>query len=239
MANLISRVREISKRIRDLDGLRATEDEANQFKTRADELSTLSEQVQLPASKVELFRRNGIAVETSNPHAYQVRLELEAMRQAYAVDRKSIIAANSEWRFSTKRGLEGIARSSHQQLQEAWNKHVSALKPTTDIGLLRLLARSAAYQERSRRIEELGDQIDRLANRLPDTVEDLGRPARLAEELRGLISELPDDIPAPVRLLFQAMNERRATAEHLTQETIQWLLDNEMLSDLRVSWRSN
>ena len=239
MASLISRVREISKRIKDLEGLRATEDEANQFKTRADELSTLSGQVQLPASKIELFRRNGIAVETSNSQAHQLRLELEAMRQAYAADRKSIIAANSEWRFSTKRGLEGIARSSHQQLQEAWNRHLAKLKPATDSGLLRLLARSTAYQERSRRIEELGDQIDRLANRPPNTVEDLERPLRLTEELQGLISELPDDIPAPVRLLFQAINERRATAEHLTQETIQWLLDNEMLSDLRVSWRSD
>lgn len=239
MASLISRVREISKRIKDLEGLRATEDEANQFKTRADDLSNLAGKVQQTATQIGLFRRQGIVVETAKSQAHQLRLELEAMQQAYATDRKSILRPSNEWRFSTRTGLESIARSSHQQLQEAWNRHLSELKPITDRGLLRLLARSTAYQERSRRIEELGDHLDRLANRPPNTVEDLERPLRLAEELRGLISELPDDIPAPVRLLFQAINEGRATAEQLTQETIQWLLDNEMLSDLQVSWRSN
>ena len=178
-------------------------------------------------------------METSRDQAHQLRLELEAIQQDYAKERKSILGPSNEWRFSTKTGLEGIARNLNQQLLGAWNKHLSELKPATDSGTLRLLARSTAYQDRSRRITELGDQIDRLANQLPNTVEDLERPLRLAEELRGLISELPDDIPAPVRLLFQSINERRATAEQLTQETMQWLLDNEMLSDLQVSWRSN
>ena len=239
MGSLISRVREISKRIKDLEGLRATEDEASQFKTRADDLSNLAGKVQQTATQIEMFRSRGIVVETAKSHAYQLRLELEAMQQAYATDRKSILGPSNEWRFSTRTGLESIARGSQQELREAWDRYLSELKPTTDTGLLRLLARSTAYKERSRRIEELGGQIDRLSNQPPNTVEDLERPLRLAKELRGLLSELPDDIPVPVSSLFQAINERRATAEQLTQETMQWLLDNEMLSDLQVSWRSN
>ena len=239
MANLISRVREISKRIRDLEGLRATEDEANQFKTRADELSTLSGQVQLPASRIELFRRKGIAVETSKSHAHQLKLELEAMRQAYAADRKSIIAASSEWRFSTKRGLEGIARSSSQQLLGAWKSHLAEERPATDNGLLRLLSKSTAFQAQSRRIADLTAEFDRLANRLPSNLEELERPTRLAEELQALTRDIPDDIPEPVRRLFQFMEQGNATAEQLTGDAMQWLLDNKMLADVRVSWRSN
>ena len=39
MANLINRVREISRSIKDIEGLKATEDEENLFGTRAEELS--------------------------------------------------------------------------------------------------------------------------------------------------------------------------------------------------------
>ncbi len=239
MSSLTSRMREISKRIRDLEGLRATEDEANQFKTRADDLSNLAGMIQQPVAQIELFRGNGIAVETPRAQAHQLRPELEAMQQAYAADRKSIIAASGEWRFSTRTGLENIAKKSNQQLREAWARNLSELKPATDSGLLRLLSRSTAYQERSRRISEVYGQIDGLANGLPSTVQALERPLKLAEELRGLISELPDDIPVPIRQLFQSINEGRATAEQLTEDAMQWLLDNKMLSDLQVSWRPN
>ena len=239
MASLISRVRVISNRIRDLEGLKATEAEVNQFKTRADDLSNLAVRIQQPADQIDLFRRKGIAVETPRTQAHQLRLELETMQEAYAKDRKSIIAASSEWRFNTRTGLDGIAKRSNQQLLEAWSGHLSELKPAADSGMLLLLARSTAYQERSRKITDLSAQIDQQSNRVPNTAEDLERPAKVADELRSLISEFPDDIPVPIRQLIQSINEGRATAEQLTGDAMQWLLDNKMLSDLQVSWRPN
>ena len=239
MASLISRVREISKRIKDLEGLRATEDEANQFKTRADDLSNLAWKVQQTATQIEMFRRQGIVVETAESHAHQLRLELEAMQQAYATDRKSILGPSNEWRFSTRTGLESIARTASQQLLEAWKSHLAEKKPATDSGLLRLLSKSAAFQARSRRIADLTAELDRLASRLPSSLEELEKPTRLAKELQALTKELPDDIPEPVRRLFQSMEQGNATAEQLTGDAMQWLLDNNMLADVRVSWRSN
>ena len=237
MASLISRVREISKRIKDLEGLRATEDEANLFKTRADELSSLSDQIQKPAGQIELFRKNSVVVETPKFPANQLRLQLAAMQKDYAAAKKSIIAPSNEWRFSTKKGLESIARSSNQQLLEAWNGHLAEMRPATDSGLLRLLSRSTAFQVQSRRIAKLVAEFDFLSNRLPSNTEELERPAKLTKELQYLIRELPD-IPGPVRQLFQSINEGNATAAQLNQDAMQWLLDNDMLSDLKVSWRS-
>ena len=52
MTNLINRVREISKSIKDLEGLKATEDEAIGFRTRAEELSHLAAQIQAPAGRI-------------------------------------------------------------------------------------------------------------------------------------------------------------------------------------------
>ena len=121
MSSMISRVREISRRIKDLEGLRATEDEANLFKTRAEDLSSLSDQVQKPAEQVELFWNVGVAVETPTFQANQLKLQLEAIQNDYAADRKSIIAPSTKWRFDTKKGLESIARTSYQQLQTAWD----------------------------------------------------------------------------------------------------------------------
>ena len=239
MANLINRVREISKSIKDLEGLKATEGEAELFRTRAGELSNLAEKVQPPATQIEMFRKKGIAVETSKAHARQLRLELEAMQQAYSADRKSILGPSSDWRFTTKTGLEGIARSSNQQLLEAWKSHLAELRPPSDTGLLRLLSRSAAFQARSQKISDLLAEFDRLAIRLPSSMEELERPSGLAEEVQVLTREVPDDIPESVRWLFQSMEDGSATAEQLTGDAMLWLLDNKMLAEVRVSWRRN
>ena len=237
MNNLLNRVREISKSIKDLEGLKATEGEAIGFRTRAEELSHLAAQIRVPASRIGLFRQNGIAVVTSEFHASQLRLRLEAMLQDYVADRKSILEPSPDWRYATRNELESIAKSGNQQLLLTWNNHVVGLKPPINDGLLRLLARSRAYQTQSRRIDELVTELDRLSNQLPSTIEELERPAKLAEELQSLRRELPDDIPPPVRLLFQSINEETATAVHLTEEAMQWLRENEMLPDLRLSWR--
>ena len=237
MANLMNRVRKISKSIRDLEGLKSTEDEAIGFRTRAEELSHLAAQIQAPTERIELFRQHGIAVETPEFHTSQLRQKLETILRDYAADRKSILEPSPEWRYTTKIGLESIAKNGNQQLLSSWNNHVVGLKLPINDGLLRLLARSRAYQTQSRRIGELVTELDSLSNRLPSTIEELERPAKLAEELQRLRRELPDDIPPPVRLLFQSINEETATAVHLTEEVMQWLRENEMLADLRLSWR--
>ena len=239
MANLISRVREISRNMKDLEGLKATEEEAKQFETRADELSYLAGMIQPSATLIGVFRGKGITVETPKAHAHQLRLKLEAMQQTYAADRKSILGPSNEWRFTTRTGLEGVARSSNQQLMEAWKTHLAEIRPASDTGLLRLLSRSTAFQARSHKISDLLAEFDRLASRLPSSMEELERPSRLAEELGVLTRELPDDIPEPVRRLFQSMEEGSATADQLSGDAMQWLLENKMLADVRVSWRRN
>lgn len=239
MANLISRVQEVSRNIRDLEGLKATEEEARQFETRANELSGLAEMVQPSATLIGMFRGRGIAVETPKAQAYQLRLKLEAFQQAYAADRKSILGPSREWRFNTKPGLEQTVKISLQQLQEAWRSHLAEMRPASDTGLLRLLSRSGAFQTRSRKISELLSEFDIRAIRLPSNMEELERPSRLAEELNLLTRELPGDIPEPVQRLFQSMEEGSATAAQLTGDTMQWLLENKMLSDVQVSWRRN
>ena len=237
MSNLIDRVREVSKSIKGLESRKATEAEATGFRTRADELSDLAAHIRVPVQLIEIFRQNGIPVETPGFQASQLRLTLEAMLQDYATNKKNILEPSTEWRYTTKNGLESIAKNGNQQLHSAWNSYVMRLKPSVNDGLLRLLARSPAYQTQSQQIAERVGEMDQLSNRLPSTRELLERPAILAKEIRGLQEQLPEDLPESVSLLFQSMNQGTATAVQLTDKAMVWLKENEMLSDLRVSWR--
>ena len=237
-SSMIDRIRAISQSIRDLEGLKATETEATGFRTRADELSQLADGIRVPAERTKLFRQNGIGVQGPEFQARQLRLKLEEMLQRYGADRKSILESDADWRHKTKNGLESIATEVHRELRTAWIRYITNLKPSVNPGLLRLFARSRAYQAQSRRINELFAELDRLMNRLPSSQRDLESPVLLADEARRLAEELPHDIPEPIRQLFQSINADTATAGHLTAEAMQWLKENEMLSDLRVSWRS-
>ena len=237
MPKLIDRVREVSKSIKHIEGHKATEEEAIGFKTRADEFSQLAAQLQVPMVQTELFRQRNIVVETPQFHASQLRPKLEAILLAYAADRKSILEASPEWRHTTKNGLESIARKANEQLLSAWTNHIIGLKPPINSGMLRLLVRSSAYQVQSRRIDQLVTELDRLSDRLPTSLEELESPPLLAREMRDLVEELPEDIPEAVHLLFRSINEETATASHLTEKAMEWLRENDMLADLRVSWR--
>ena len=237
MSNLINRVREISKSIKDLEGRKATEDEARGFRTRANELADLATQIRTPVQRIELFRVNGIAVETPEYQASQLRPTLEAMLQDYSANRKSILEASSDWRFTTKNGLLSINTNGNQQLLSAWQNHVMGLRPPVNDGLLRLLARSPAYQTQSQQIGELVAEMDHLSNLLPSSREEVEKPAILARDIEVLQGQIPEDLPEPVSLLFQSMNQGTATAVQLTDAAMEWLKQNEMLSDLRVSWR--
>ena len=237
-SSLVDRIRVISQSIRDLEGLQATETEATGFRTRADELSQLADSIQVQAVRAEQFCQNGIDFEAPEFQARQLRLKLEGMLQGYVADRKSILEPSNEWKYQTKTGLDSIASKTNQELRKAWIRYVTGLKPSVNPGLLRLFARSRAYQAQSQRINELLAELDSLMNRLPATQAELKNPALLADEARRLAEELPTDIPEPVRQLFQSINAETATVGQLTDEAMQWLKENEMLSDLRVSWRS-
>ena len=236
-SSLIERIRTISRDIRDLEGLQATEMEAKGFRTRADDLSQLADKIQVPAERTRLFRQSGIEVEAQEFQARQLRLKLDEILQGYMADRKSILESSTEWRFDTKSGLDSFASKTNQELRKAWIRYVTFLKPPINPALLRLLGRSRAFQAQSQKIDELFAELDSLMNRLPSSQQDLERPGLLAEEARRLAEELPQDIPEPVRQLFQSINQQTATVGHLTAEAMQWLKENEMLSDLRVSWR--
>ena len=236
--SLIDRIRAISHNIKDLEGLQATETEATGFRTRADDLSQFADTIQATAERTELFRQNGIHVEAPEFQTSQLRQKLDEMLRGYVEDRKSILESSNEWRYDTKTGLDSVTSKTNQELQMAWIRYVSNLKPSVNPGLLRLFSRSRVYQAQSQRIDDLLGELDNLKNRLPSSQRELESPALLAEEARHLAEELPHDIPEPVRCLFQSINEQTATAGHLTDEAMQWLKENEMLSDLRVSWRS-
>ena len=240
MPTLIERMHELSVQIRLLADSQVTEGEAKRFATRADEFSDPSNAISIPARRFGLLMAKGVQMETS---FLEVRVEARGLKRTidniaakYDTDRRSILAPDTNWRLSTRSQLTRLAEHVNEHLLAAWRKYVLQLKPNVDQGLLRVLRSSPAYATHANYVEQLNTELYRLAERLPESQEEVDSPERLAEDLRRTLEDLPTDIPQPVRELFMAINQGTATAADLTDEAVEWLREKQLLHTLHVSW---
>ena len=120
-----------------------------------------------------------------------------------------------------------------------WHSYVSETRPLIDPGLMQVLHGSPEYAERAGIVQELSLALDRLAGSLPTSLEDIGRPSKIAAQLHEVMENLPAEIPEAVRELFKAMSQETATAGLLSEEAISWLRDRHMLDKISVTWRSD
>lgn len=239
MATLVERAHELSNQIRSLAGSQATEQEAKAFETRASELSEAASLVFVPARRMESFTAKGIIVEVLTAESSMLKHAVDDMTANYSAEPASILAPDPRWRLVTKSQFNELGKHVTDRLQEAWHAFVLAQLPAIDQGRRNIWRIFPAYQEQERLVEELFAEFDTAAKNLPTSQEELDRPEGLAAELNDIISDLPTELPEPVRDLFQAINQGTATAAHLTDEAVQWLGENELLQTLRISWTSN
>ena len=237
MSTLIERIQQLSEKINLLSNSQVTEDEATAFRTRAEELSQLSNNILVPAKLVELFRARGIMVETPVTQSRQLKDTIDEKATQYHANPRSILTSDVNWRHVTRPRVAQLTERVDEELSVAWRNHVSKIKPTIDQGLMIVLRSSPAYAAHADQVHALSSGLDQLANRLPRNLEDINRPEALATALIRATENLPTDIPEPVRELFVAINRRTATAGHLTDEAIAWLREREMLDTIAVSWR--
>lgn len=237
MRTLIEQASDLTHDIRQMANSKVSAADADGFRTRAEELSNAADAIAVPAQFIELFSSKGIDLDIPVQQARRLKIAIDEMAAKYEADPQSILAANRNWRYSTKPALDRISRDIREQLLLGWRKYVESLKPEIDQGLMIVLQSSPAYAIHANKVREISSALDELAHRLPRTQDGFDEPEKLAADLNFAIENLPEDIPEPVRELFLAINRRVATAGHLTDDALTWLREREMLDTIEVSWR--
>ena len=238
MVTFFERARGLSSQIRSLAGSQVTEREAKAFETRAQELSEAASLVFFPARLTQLFMANEITGEGADADARMLKRSIDSMMAKYSGEPASILEADPQWRLLTKSQFAKLAERTTVRLQEAWCAFVLAQKPVIDQGRRNIWKIVPAHQEQALLVEQRLAEFDNIAQHLPTSLEDLDRPEQLAAELDEIVRDLPTDLPEPVRELFQAITQGTATAEHLTDEAVEWLREKQLLNTLRVMWRA-
>jgi len=237
MPTLIERASELTDRIKSLGDSHATQGESQGFATRVQELSEPMIAISVSARRLEMFATKDISVEAPSLDARMLKKTIDDLAAKFDRDPRSILAADVNWRHATRNKLTNLAVRLDAILSEAWRAHVLALRPAVDQGLLRVLSIDPLHKPAANRVAVLLAQLEALADQLPKTEEDFGKPEGLAAEATQAWKDLPQDMPEEVQELFRAINEGMATAAHLTEDAINWLRENGLLETLAISWR--
>ena len=237
MPTLVESVRGLSSKIKSLAGSQLAEQDAAGFGTRAEQLSELAYSLVAPAACSERFAGR-IPTDLPSSEAKALQDIIDDIRHKFEVDPRTILVPNTKWRFETQKRLGDFAHQVNVSLLESWRTHVEKARDEvgSSEGLLRVLQTSPAYADRARRIIELETRINGFSERLPQNQTELEEPERLRGELRDATANLPQDLPEPVSVLFEAISRGTANASLLTDEALNWLREKELLHTLRISW---
>ena len=237
MTTLTQRIEKLSEDIQLLGSARVTQDQAEGFRTRDQELSELANMLMVPSKRLELFRQKPLNVLVPLREVTTLKLVIEELLSNYEEDPQSILNPDPAWRHRTKIQLENLAERINTSLMSAWREHIDETRPNVDQVPLHALQKSPAYAKKADQIRELLHRFEHLAQHLPVKVEDIEGPIELANQLRILTQDIPSDMPPSVRAFFESINQGTANADQLTEDVIQWLRANNLLATLRISWR--
>ena len=237
MTTLTDRMNQLERDMRSLSNSQLEQAQVEKFETRATELRDLSRILMINAQRTAAFRDQGIEIPARLAQANALRSPVDDILTHFDQDPRSILEPDPDWHHSTQPGLRKLSGQVNADLRVAWQKHVRQRRPNVDQLPLEVLQNLPAFANRSAEIKTLIAKFDSLAQTLPSNDEEFNRPVALANEINRVIQDIPLGFPQPVRELLEAINQGTANAEHLTEEAIQWLRDNNILADLRISWR--
>ena len=234
---IIERAQGLTQELNRLTNSQVSQTEAHGFRTRDEELSTIANEVMIPAQYIALFRAKGINFHIPVQRVNRLKASIDEMAAKYQANPRSILDPDTNWRFQTKTGVERVGREIREELLLRWHDYVEGLRPEIDQGLMMVLQNSPTFATHTSRIRELNAILNDLSRRLPRNQQEVNQPENIANELKNTVRNLPGDIPEPVRELFLAINRGDATVKYLTEGALLWLRERNMLDSIAVSWR--
>ena len=237
MTTLIDRMDQLAGDMSLLSNSHLRQEQVTGFQTRATELRELARMLMVCAERAATFRSRGIGMPAHFPGASALKSSVDGIAAQFTEDPESILEPDRDWHHRTQPGLRKLHSDVSADLRVAWQKYVRQARPNVDQLPLEVLQNLPAFAGRSAHIKRLIAEFDGLAQTLPSNDEEFDRPVTLARKIDRVIEDIPLGFPQPVRELLEVIHSGTANAEHLTEEVIQWLRDNNILADLRVSWR--
>lgn len=234
---MIERIDQLFLDLKFLSDSQASQAHVDGFRTRSEEFTNLSSEMMVPAKLVELFDQRGLNPNVPHIEARELGQFVDKLIAKHDAEPSSILQSDPNWKHSTKRRIQNLAKQINTGLMKTWRGHIERVIPDVNKGTLYLLYNLPAYEEKASQVRALLSQVKELSQHLPRSLEEIEQPELLANEVRLIEQDIPADIPDQVRALFITIDEGTANATQLSEDIIEWLRDNNLLKGLRISWR--
>ena len=135
-----------------------------------------------------------------------------------------------------KKAFEKLADEGESIAKETWDIYRRTAQPTIDKNQLAQAMVQASFKQLASDIEQKDKDLGRRAKKPPKTKEDLDSIEEGWEEIRQMISGLPEvaSDPKVQEFIIAANTKDGAPLEMLTDEVSDWLNENNMSAKYRI-----
>lgn len=236
--SLLEQVARTKQRIYDLQALERRAARAAEFEQRATTLGAIVTTLKPLCVPVAVLKQAGIDVpELDEALLGALRSKAADMRAAYAQDRSTMLMPfpGQDFKYVFVNPCTTFRQKAETALRNAWSQWVHIKAPAIDQEVLKVLYNVNALRITVTRIQAVLAQIDRHANALPQSVDDVQQVLRQCAQAEKAWHELAGDGIEPDVLAFlRAAGSTGATYEQFTPSILAWLDSHNLRHVLRI-----
>lgn len=237
--SLLEQVAHARQRIHDLQALKERVARASEFEQRASTLSSIVTTLTPLCLPVSVLQQAGVDVpELDQALLGALRAKAADMRADYAQDRSKILAPfpGQDVKHVFVNPCTSFKQKTETALKSAWSHWVRSKMPAIDQEVLNVLVEVSALRTTVTRIQGLLTLIDRYANALPQSANDVQQVLTLSGQAEQAWHALAGDGIASDVLAFlrAAGGGSGAPYELLTPSILAWLDAHNLRHVLRI-----
>ena len=236
---LLERSASLAAKITEYQKLRSMADEAEQFQTRANQFSTLSERISRTREALGKLASAGITVRFALTDGLGYATKARTLRAAIQDNPTAINAPPFDLKNDFTDRLAGIVVAVELAMTEAWKAHVAKRADFGSNDVLSALAQVPQFRSSVTKIRPCRTNIAALGNSLPpDPKATVARLDALVREHDAAWSELSaEGIPPSVVVFIRAAANEGALLTAYSDEVRTWLERRSLLNAFRIRLR--
>jgi hypothetical protein len=236
---LLERAQGLADRITRYRNLKGMADEAEQFETRANQFSNVSERLTATHDALRRFREAGIEVAFVPADAAGLAAKAKTLRVAVQENPAVLGDPPFDLKYQFTDRLVALSSAADRAITEAWKRYVDERSDLHSEDVLNALAALPQFKAGVAKIRQCRANIAVLGASLPaDPSTAVARLSVLVDEHRTAWAELrADGIPDAVVAFLRACAAEGAPLSGLTDEVRTWLESRNLLSAFRIKIR--